>query len=89
MRSMERRVDFMTFRQLLQSLENCDTAIRLRISGEAWTDFSALILLSENAMILQDGSEGRLVINLRNVVQFELAEPHLDLIAYNVYEITH
>ena len=84
---MEKRIDFGTFRQLLQSLENSDTAIRLRMSGEEWMDFTKLILLSESAMIVEDPSMKRVVKNLRNVVEFEVDEPVLELSPFSLYEI--
>lgn len=86
---MEKRIDFATFRQLLQSLENSDTAIRLRMSGEEWMDFTKLILLSESAMIVEDPSMKRVVKNLRNVVEFEVDEPVLELSPFSLYEIDY
>jgi hypothetical protein len=84
---MERRIDFTKFRQILQSLENSDIGIRLRMSGEGWMDFAKLILLSESAMIVQDDSGRKVIMNLRNVVQFEIDEPLLDLSAHTQYEV--
>ena len=86
---MEKRIDFATFRQLLQSLENSDTAIRLRMSGEEWMDFTKLILLSESAMIVEDPSMKRAVKNLRHVVEFEVDEPVLELSPFSLYEIDY
>jgi hypothetical protein len=86
---MERRIDFTKFRQLLQSLENSDIAIRLRMSGEGWMDFAKLILLSESAMIVQDDSGRRVIMNLRNVVEFEINEPFLDLSAHSHYQVVY
>lgn len=86
---MKQRVDFLTFRQLLQRLEDSDVAIRVRMSGEDWTSFMTLILLSESAMIGQDGSERQMIINLKNIVEFELNQPHLHLTARIVYEVVH
>ena len=57
------------------------------MSGESWMDFSKLILLSESAMIIQDASERRMIMNLRNVAEFELGEPVLDLPANSPYEV--
>lgn len=74
---------------MLQSLENSDTAIRLRMSGEEWMDFTKLILLSESAMIVEDPSMKRVVKNLRNVVEFEVDEPVLELSPFSLYEIDY
>lgn len=86
---MEKRIDFVTFRELLQSLENSDTAIRLRMSGEGWMDFTKLILLSESAMIVEGPSTRRIVMNVRNVVEFEVDEPILELSPFSLYEVVY
>ena len=86
---MERRIDFTTFKQVLQSIENTEVTIRLRMSGEGWMDFAKLILLSESAMIVQHNSRGKVIMNLRNVVEFEIDEPVLDLSAYKQYEVVY
>lgn len=71
---MDNLIDFSEFRDLLQMLENSDITIRLRMLGNPWTAFCKLILLSESAMILQDSTESKIIMNLRNVVEFELGE---------------
>ena len=71
---MERAVDFSEFIQLLQTLENSDIAIRLRLTAEAWMDFSTIVLLSEHAMLVQRDGQ-RTLINLRHIVEFELDKP--------------
>lgn len=86
---MNSSVDFPVFRQLLQSLENQQTSIRVRRLGEPWTPFSRLILLSDNAMILQDNNERKIIINVRNVIEFELDQPLEGLAANTYYEILY
>jgi len=86
---MESRIDLSTFRELLRSLENSDISIRLRISGEGWMDFTKLILLSESAMIVQDGSDHRVIMNVRDVVECQIDQPLLDLAPLTSYEIAY
>lgn len=86
---MENTIDFLEFRQLLQSLENTDTAIRLRTTGEPWTDFSLVMILSDHAMLLQANGQRKLISNLRNIVEFEIDKPVGDYSADRVYSITH
>lgn len=69
---METGIEFADFRRLLEWLENTDALIRLRTCGEAWTPYAKLILLSDNAMILQLASDRRMIVNIRDVVEFEL-----------------
>ena len=69
---MSSGVDFGTFRRVLAALESSDASLRIRLSGEAWREFSKLILLSESAMILQNGDEQKLIINIRSAVEFEV-----------------
>lgn len=57
--------------------------------GETWTDFSKLILLSENAMILQNGSERRIILNVRNVVEFEVDKGVRQILPRVLYGISH
>jgi hypothetical protein len=76
---MERSIDFSKFRQLLAAIENSEVLIRIRCSGERWCEFSSLLLLSENAMILQENSRRRIIMNLKNVVEFEIDQAALDL----------
>lgn len=85
---MEGRVDFAQFRQLLESLESSEVSIRVRLSGEGWTGFSKLLLLSESAMILQNGTS-RVIFNLRSTVEFEVDQPILGLSAHTRYEIAY
>jgi len=84
---MERRIEFSDFRRILEWLENADVMIRLRTSGEAWTPFSKLILLSENAMILQPANDRRMIVNIRSVVEFELDQPVSTCLADCIYTI--
>jgi len=84
---MEKKVDFTRFRELLHVLENSGTLIRVRLSGEGWMSHSQLILLSESAMILQDERDHKAIVNLRNVVEFELEKTVLDFDAETVYEV--
>ena len=86
---MDRRIDFATFRELLRSLESSDISIRLRMSGEGWMGFAKLILLSESAMIVQDGSRRKVIMNIRNVVEFEIDQPLFDLSPNSQYEIVY
>ena len=88
-RCMENIIDLAGFRKVLQVLENSDVAIRLRLLGETWTGFARVILLSESAVILQDGSDRRMIINIRNVMEFEVDNGLLGLIANVPYEIVH
>ena len=53
---MKDKVDFAQFRRLLESLENSEGSIRVRLSGEGWMEYSKILLLSESAMILQNGA---------------------------------
>ena len=85
---MERKVDFSEFTQLLQTLENSDTSIRLRLTAEAWMDFSSVVLLSEHAMLIQRNGQ-RTLINLRHVVEFEIDKPVGEYSADCVYVIGH
>ena len=75
---MDRHVDFPHFKQLLATIESSDISIRIRVTGEQWNDFSQVLLLSENAMILQENGKRRIVMNLKNIVEFEIDKPHLD-----------
>jgi hypothetical protein len=84
---MENVIDFLQFRQLLQSLENSNTAIRLRMMGEQWMDFSSVVILSEHAMLLQANGQRKLITNLRNVVEIEIDNAVGDLAANRVYSI--
>lgn len=86
---MESKIDFYSFRALLESLENSETSIRLRMSGEGWTQFAKLILLSESAMIVQDDARGRVIMNLRSIVEFEIDAPALDLKPFRAYEVVY
>lgn len=86
---MNNKLDFTRFRELLQRLENSDTTIRLRLLGNPWTSFCQLILLSESAMILQENNDRKIIMNLRNVVEFELSKPVADFKANQIYEIEY
>lgn len=84
---MEKKVDFPGFRELLHVVESTDTLIRVRISGEGWMPFTRLILLSESAMILQAGHDRKVIVNLRNVAEFELDRPALDFSGSVIYTV--
>lgn len=86
---MDAKIDFAQFRQLLQAIENADTTIRLRTLGNPWTTFCNLILLSESAMILKDDTERKIIMNLKNVVEFEVSAPVADVKANHVYEVSY
>lgn len=86
---MDRSVDFLKFRHLLATIENSEVMIRIRCSGEPWCGFSYLLLLSENAMILEENSRHRIVMNLGTVVEFEIDQPALDLGPNCQYEIKY
>ena len=86
---MENIIDFPGFRQLLQILEDGEASIRLRLLGEPWTGFARLILLSESAVILQDDNDRRMIINIRNVREFELNKGVAGLRPNMPYEIVH
>ena len=84
---MERSIDFSKFRKLLATLENSPVKIRLRCAGERYGEFSNVLLLSENAMILQHQPNKRMIVNLRDVAEFELDHPLLDLEANGAYNV--
>ena len=86
---MDKNIDFVRFRALLETLENSDITIRLRMLGHPWTSFCTLILLSESAMILQDGTDRKIIMNLKNVVEFELSEDVGELPANSPYEVEY
>lgn len=84
---MESSIDYYQFKQLLHTLENAETSIRFRLIGEQWTGFSNVILVSENALLFQEGASQRVIMNLRNVVEFELDQQHLEYLPNNSYRI--
>lgn len=84
---MENTVEFADFRQLLETVENTDIAIRLRVSGEPWTQFSKLILLSDTAMILQNGVDTKIIVHIRNVIEFEINYAYAPYKAHTTYEV--
>lgn len=86
---MDQTIDLPAFQNLLQRLENGDVSIRLRLLGEPWTKFSRLILLSESAMIVQDSDDRKTIINIRNIIQFELDKPVEGISANTHYAISY
>lgn len=86
---MDNEVSVAQFIALLQQLENSGTGIRVRLSGKAWTSFCQLIVLSESAMILRNSPESQLIVNVRNVMEFELEEAVADFKPCTVYEIVY
>lgn len=86
---MVNEVSVAHFIALLQQLENSGTGIRLRLSGKTWTPFCQLIVLSESAMILRNNTESQLIVNLRNVMQFEVEEGVAGFKPRTPYEIVY
>ncbi len=86
---MDHTIDLVAFQDLLQRLENGDVSIRLRLLGEPWTKFSKLILLSESAMIVQDCNERKTIINIRNIIEFEIDKPVEGISANTHYVISY
>ena len=84
---MENSTDYHSFKDLLQALEGSTVRVRTRASGEPWGRFAILILLSDNAMILQDG-EDRTIINLHNIIEFELDTPVNNFIEKTTYTVS-
>ena len=70
-------------------LENTDVMLRVRCSGEDWCGFARVLLLSENAMILEENSRRRMVVNLGNVVEFEIDQPAFNVDANFPYQVIH
>ena len=86
---MDNTIDLAAFQGLLQRLENSDVSIRLRMLGEPWTKFSSVILLSDSAMIVQDNTDRKTIINIRNVIEFELDTPVEGISANTRYMISY
>jgi len=86
---MDHTIDLRAFQDLLGRLENGDVSIRLRLLGEPWTKFSRLILLSESAMIVQDGNDRKTIVNIRNIIEFELDKPVEGIAANTHYVISY
>ena len=86
---MENRIGFCDFRKLLEALENADVKIRVRVMGQPWTGFLKLILLSDSAMILEDGVDRKIVLHLKNVMQFEVNQTISNVRAQETYEVAY
>lgn len=86
---MQPKVDFQSFRILLESLENTDKKIRLRPLGESWIDFSRVILLSDSAMIIQSDGERKVIINIKNVMEFQVEKEVSSFEPGTVYEVSY
>ncbi len=86
---MQNRVDSFALKQLLQSLENANVPIRIRGMGKPWMDFCRLVLLSDSAMILESDDDPRIIINIRNVMEFQLGQPFAGYEAELTYEVVH
>lgn len=84
---MESSIDYYQFKQLLHTLENADSLIRFRLVGESWTEFSKVVLVSENAVMCQEGTTQRVIVNLRNVTEFQIDQPHLEYLPHIPYRI--
>lgn len=84
---MQNNIDYYQFKQLLHALENTNSSIRFRLMGDCWTEFFKVILVSENAVMYQEGITRRIIMNLRNVIEFEIDQPHLEYVPNNPYRI--
>lgn len=86
---MQNRVDSFALKQLLESLENSEVRIRIRGMGEPWMGYCKLVLLSDRAMILQSDSDPRIILNIRNIVEFQLERNFSGYDAEVTYEVEH
>lgn len=86
---MQNRTDFQEFIRLLQTIENSDTPVRVRTLGDPWMEFAKLMLLSDSAMILEMIDGRRVILNIKNVVEFQLERRILDYEAKTTYEIAY
>ena len=86
---MQNTIDHYQFRQLLESLENSDTSIRLRISGKSWSEFASVVLVSEHAMICDENGQRKMITNLRSIVEFEIDKPVLDFRSDCSYSVSY
>lgn len=86
---MEDRIDFSDFRTLLESLENSEIKIRVRLMGQGWTGYSKLILLSESAMILEDDSDQKTVFYIKNVIRFQVDQEAFNVKPDITYEVIY
>ena len=85
---MENKIALSEFRKLLTDIENRDVLIRIRVSGERWMEYSKVVLVSVNAMILQEGDKPRRpVMNLGAVVEFAIDRPHLEFLENVPYQV--
>ena len=74
---MENVIEYYQFKLLLESLENRAVQIRLRLMGESWTNFSKVILVSDNSLMYQVDMVKKVITGLRDVIEFEIDRPHL------------
>jgi hypothetical protein len=82
------KIDLLQFKKLLAEIENTEVLIRIRLAGERWMEFSKVIIVSENACILEEENKPRRpVLNLRAVVEFAIDRPHLDYLVNTPYEV--
>ncbi len=86
---MDDKVDFSDFRMLLESLENAEVMIRLRAMGQAWTSYSKLILLSDSALILEDGEDQRMVLYVKNIIKFQVEKAVHSFKPGTTYEVVY
>lgn len=86
---MHDRIDLFRLKQLLQSLENSEVRIRVRAIGEGWMAYCKLVLLSDSAMILQSDDERRIIVYIKNVVEFQLEEPFSGYPANTTFEVAY
>ncbi len=86
---MEDGIDFYDFRTLLASLENSEIKIRVRLMGQGWTGYSKLILLSESAMILEDDSDQKTVLYVKNVIKFQIDRAAFNIRPDTTYEVIY
>lgn len=85
---MENKIALSQFRRLLTDIENSEVLIRIRLSGERWMEYSKVVLVSVNAMILQEGDKPRRpVMNLRAVVEFAIDRPYSDFLENVPYQV--
>lgn len=84
---MDNNIDFPEFKHLLRSLEAGNPSIRFRLAGQPWTQFSKVVLVSEDAVLYQEDITRRIIMNLRDVIEFEIDQPHLEYLPKTLYRI--
>jgi hypothetical protein len=84
---MDNTVEFLQFHKLLEALEKSDVLIRLRPSGERWMEYSKVILVSDNAAIVEENGKRRVIMNLKSIVEFALDTTHSEYAENMAYQI--